>query len=132
MNIQPVDSYHSPNIPTRDYVDDNPEILNHIPRRWIRNAFVITVLASAVVCLSSCGRRTQGLSASNVFLSEADVRDIMRSEAAKSEVSFSTFENIQKPLTISMKKWTQNNKAKELLRSQVKDFIKWLKTQGVI
>jgi len=108
MIIQPVYSYRSPNIPTRDYVDDNPEILNHIPRRWMSDAAVLTALAGTVILISSCKSNTphkstqvskvapifkhgEGISSFGciainppVVLDEAEAREIIKQEALKS------------------------------------------------
>ncbi len=117
MKIQPLDSYHSPQIPTRDYVDYNPEILNHIPRRWMTDAVVLTALAGTVMLLSSCKSNTgpnktpnlkvapvfkhgEGLGAFGcvmvtppVFLSEVEARDVIRQEALKAGIAFDLTHN---------------------------------------
>ncbi len=124
MRIQSVDSYRSPKIPTRDYVDDNPEILNHIPRRWMSDAVVLTALAGTVMLLSlsrmnatssikpiskvsplfnhgdTKWAQIRGKIAVPVFLSEDAARDVVRKEAAKYGVSFDTSAESQEVIEI--------------------------------
>jgi hypothetical protein len=119
MEIAPVDNYKSPNIPTRDYVDDNPEILNHIPRRWMSDAAVLTALAGTTMLISAARNCTaqQYEPAPKVapifnwgpgkgafgcmsivpptFLSEEEAQEIISQEAGKVGIAFS---NTQKPL----------------------------------
>ncbi len=111
MKITPADNYKSPNIPTRDYVDDNPEILNHIPRRWMSDAAVITALAGTVMLLSisrsvatqknanvakiapvflhgdgKWARPMPGMPGPPVYLSENEVRNIIRNNTPNRSV----------------------------------------------
>lgn len=112
MRIQSVDSYRSPKIPTRDYINDHPEILNHIPYRWLSDTMVLTALAGTVMLISTTTGHTvsrkpvrakmtpisnktdigstvtMGDVISPVFLSEADARVVIRREAAKSGILF--------------------------------------------
>jgi hypothetical protein len=132
MRIQPVDSYHSPQIPTRDYVDDNPEILNHIPRRWMSDAVVLTALAGTVMLMSTCKnnasqRNTSVSKIAPIFnhgrgivteksrprfvpgmmppptfsmLGEDEAREIIRDEASKFDIHFDTSDKLQKMIKV--------------------------------
>jgi hypothetical protein len=118
MKITPVDNYKSPNIPTRDYVDDNPEILNNIPNRWMSDAVVLTALAGTVMLISAArnctaqqyepapkvapifnwgdGRGTYGcdIVVPPTFLSEEEAKEVITKEAASAGIIFN---NKEKP-----------------------------------
>ena len=61
MRIEPVRRYAQPQLPTREIVDANPELLRLLPRRWQANSAVVAALA-ACLAMSSCGASAAGKS----------------------------------------------------------------------
>ena len=110
MELQPVHCYPKPQLPTREIVDQNPDLLRLLPRRWQGNAAVVTALA-AVLAMSSASRAsaaqestqlrvapifTHGYGAGSygcvtvcppVFLSEDEARAVIRDEAKSAGLS---------------------------------------------
>ncbi len=156
MKITPVGTYTKPDIPTILHVDEHPEILKHIPRRWIRDAMIMTALAGTVMLLSSCGGGSHKVSTpgsggdSNVvpepetetlppgpppissLSSETNVGLLMRNEARKYDISLNDLDRVQTTSVFTQINDQTSIKSKQLLRSQVKDFMKWLKSEGVV
>ena|GEM_PF-6794168 len=156
MKVTPVSTYTKPDIPTILYVDEHPEILSHIPRRWIRDAMIMTTLAGTVMLLSSCGGGSHKVSVpghgggSNIvpepeteplppgpppmssLSSETNVRLLMRNEASKYDISLNDLNSVQNTSVFAQINDQTSTESKQLLRSQVKDFIKWLKSEGVV
>jgi hypothetical protein len=50
MQVKPILSKAAPQYPTRDFLQEHPELLRIVPERWRRNPFVLRVLAG-VGCL---------------------------------------------------------------------------------
>ncbi len=141
MKVTPISTYTTPDIPTISYVDEHPEILSHIPRRWIRDAMIMTALAGTVMLLSSCGGSHKdpepepplaGIPAASAFSSETDVSRIIHNEAMKYDISPADVDGVQTTSVFTHINDQTSIKSKQLLRSQVKDFIKWLKSEGVV
>ncbi|MEN6370596.1 MAG: hypothetical protein ABFD64_01150 [Armatimonadota bacterium] len=57
MRVSPVKSYIEPKYPTSRILEEHPELLKLVPKRWQRNAVVLTALAG--VCFLSTGLKAQ-------------------------------------------------------------------------
>lgn len=112
MDIKPVRHYSNPNFPTRRIVDQHPELLQLVPKRWQANPAVIAALAGMCVFLAGCkdqstqsvpskiapifqhgdGYGAFGCRAVNppVFLSEADARQVIIDEAKRAGLKLDT------------------------------------------
>lgn len=213
MRIEPIRHYATPRLPTKDIVDENPDLLRLLPRRWQHNPAVLTALVGTGLLLQSSGSllaekatRTMGIMPPPMRMSESEARRIVIDEAKKAGINFSadkkklnvpitalaaapikgneasdatvritldgtdakrgisfeyvsdvdaravskriggiaTINSITTALTTQSKKHlkgrvlvvpgvrTYQEDADKQLRAQVKDFIKWLKAQGVI
>lgn len=109
MKVDPVKTYREPRFPTRAILDAHPELLRLLPKRWQRNAVVLTAVAA--VCALALGLRRgnapgvhiaplfthgegfyigvpRGATTPPDFLSEDEARFIIRDEAAKAGLSF--------------------------------------------
>lgn len=53
MKIEPIRRYATPQLPTREIVDESPELLRLLPKRWQANPAVVAALA-ACLAMSSC------------------------------------------------------------------------------
>ena len=110
MKLQPVHRYPQPQLPTREIVDQSPDLLRLLPRRWQGNAAVVTALA-ACLAMSGCNRkapasgppsrvapvfmRGDGLGSFGckiinppVFLSEDEARKVIADEAKRAGLTF--------------------------------------------
>ena len=106
MKIEPIRRYAQPQLPTREIVDEHPELLRLLPKRWQANSAVVAALA-ACVALSGCaksgskgpsqvapvfmhgdGRGSLGCVAVNppVFLSEGEARAVILDEAKRAGI----------------------------------------------
>jgi len=57
VEITPLTRYREPNFPTREILDDHPELLRILPNRWRQNAVVTTALTAACsLAMMSAGR----------------------------------------------------------------------------
>jgi len=111
MKVTPVGNYKTPQIPNRDDVDDNPEILKNIPLRWLSNAAALTALAGTVLLISQY-KHTRMSRVAPIFnhgngivqfggvadfgpvhLDEAEARDIIRTEALRSGIELDPIQN---------------------------------------
>ena len=54
MKVTPIKQYSRPNFPTRTILDERPELLRLVPKRWQRNPVVIAALA-ATAALATAG-----------------------------------------------------------------------------
>lgn len=53
MKIEPLRRYATPQLPTREIVDEHPELLRLLPKRWQTNPAVVAALA-ACIAMSTC------------------------------------------------------------------------------
>lgn len=127
MELRPVRQYPQPKLPTRQVIDEHPELLRLIPRRWQTNPVVLSALAG--VCTLMLGNRVlaanQSASVSKVapvfehgegygsfgcrainppvFLAEDEARQIIVEEAKRSGLSFvdtgKTLSEVPVPIT---------------------------------
>ena len=96
MKLQPVRRYPRPQLPTRTIVDENPDLLRLLPRRWQGNAAVLTAMVSAGLLLqckaSVLAQECQPLAGvpmpPSIRVSESEARRIIVDEAKKSGVVF--------------------------------------------
>lgn len=115
MNCRSVRRYREPRYPTRDYLQDHPELLEYVPERWRKNRLVLVVLSIALPILLARhsqaedtkvvkhdsvrvaplfvhgdGRGSFGCVVVNppVFLSEAEARQVVQDEARKAGIDF--------------------------------------------
>ncbi|MEN6370597.1 MAG: hypothetical protein ABFD64_01155 [Armatimonadota bacterium] len=110
MKVAPVKKYIEPRYPTSQILEEHPELLKIIPKRWQGNTMVLTTLAGLCI-LSSClqkesaakqapgttpasqqGKkraRLMGLPAiPPVFLSEDEAREVIVDEAKRAGITF--------------------------------------------
>lgn len=121
MRIEPIRYYAKPQLPTRDVVDEHPELLRLLPRRWQANTTVVAAL-SACLAMAACsnadaadrptavapvfehgkGSGSFGCSAVNppIFLSEGDARQVIIEEAKRSGIRFSSDGRTLKDITM--------------------------------
>ncbi|MDO8586682.1 MAG: hypothetical protein Q7T82_06535 [Armatimonadota bacterium] len=111
MEINPVQAYGNPLYPTRTIMDEHPELLLLVPKRWRGNPVVIAALTGVCLLVSGCrsgnkstgvvsriapifahgaGRGSFGCRVMNppVFLSEDEARQVVIQEAKKAGISF--------------------------------------------
>ena len=58
MKLRPLKKYPCPDYPTRQILDEKPELLRQLPRRWRDNPLVIAVISGACFLLPACGSGT--------------------------------------------------------------------------
>ena len=107
MKVEPLRRYSWPLYPTRDYLNDHPELLNCVPERWRKNAVVLAALGTAAMLLASCQSSTSESAAQKllpkspvvqlaglfpnpptVMLTEADARRCVENEAEPEGICF--------------------------------------------
>lgn len=116
MQIAPVGKYAAPRIPTHEILEQHPELLRIVPRRWRNNAVVLTALAGACLLLQS-GRADAVAAKSKapvtkvapifvhgggvggygcvavaapLYLTEAEARSIIADEAKRAGINFTS------------------------------------------
>ena len=110
MKLQPIRSYATPKLPTRDVVDEHPELLRLLPKRWQSNAVVVAALTTCLALANGRayangtattsvapifehgrGGGTYGCKAINppVFLSEDEAQNVIVEEAKRAGIDFS-------------------------------------------
>ncbi|MEN6370595.1 MAG: hypothetical protein ABFD64_01145 [Armatimonadota bacterium] len=111
MKVAPVKKYIDPKYPTSRILEEHPELLKLVPKRWQGNAVVLTALASACI-LSAClqkGSAAKQVSRTDlefrhsekravflggrvmtppVFLSEDEARAVIVDEAKRASITF--------------------------------------------
>lgn len=109
MKIEPLRSYAEPQLPTREIVDEHPELLRLLPKRWQANSAVVAAL-TACLALTTCGKSQAAHSPTKVspvfehgdgigsfgciavnppvFLSEDEARQVIVEEAKHAGISF--------------------------------------------
>jgi len=128
MRIEPLHKYAEPRLPTREIVDEHPELLRLLPRRWQTNSAVVAAL-TACFALSSCASNAAGKpspkAASRIapvfvhgsgigafgcevvnpptFLSEEEAREVIVNEAKRAGIIFEkigkTLPKVELPVT---------------------------------
>jgi hypothetical protein len=126
VEVRHITQYLEPGFPTHQILDEHPELLALVPKRWRANPAVLTALASLCLLVSSHrssaadqaapskvapiflhgdGRGSLGCIAVNppVFLSEAEARTIIVEEAKRAGIGFTAdgrvLEGIAVPIT---------------------------------
>lgn len=112
MKVTRVKRYSRPRFPTKQILEEHPEMLRIVPVRWRKNPVVLTALAGLCVLMMSCkpptavfsvktagtaplfkhgeARGTFGCIAVNppIFLSEDEARQVVIEEAGKAGINF--------------------------------------------
>ena len=113
MKVTPITNYHGARFPTRRIIDEHPELLKLVPKRWQTNPAVLTALAGLCVMMAGVssiasekseapgsriapvfvhgdGLGCYGCIAINppVFLSEAEAREVVIEEAKRAGIHF--------------------------------------------
>lgn len=111
MQLQPLRRYPQPQLPTREVVDEQPDLLRLLPNRWQGNAAVVTALAACLALSASSSNSAKkpgtvarvapifvhgdgigsfGCRVINppVFLSEDEAIEVIRDEAKRAGVTF--------------------------------------------
>lgn len=121
MRIEPLQKYAEPRLPTRDAVEEHPELLRLLPKRWQTNSAVVAAL-TACLAMTTCGNTEAaervtnvapvfehgkgsgsfGCSAVNppIFLSEGDARQVIIEEAKRAGIRFSSDGRTLRDLTM--------------------------------
>ena len=125
MKVAPIKNYNGASFPTRRIIDEHPELLKLVPKRWQTNPAVLTALAGLCVMMADCrqsagaettsrvapifqhgdGRGGFGCRAINppVLLSEDEAREVVVQEGKRAGVSFqpdaATLPSVAMPLT---------------------------------
>lgn len=108
MRVTPMERYDNPRMPTHAILDEHPELLRLVPKRWQHNPIVLAALAGLCVIMSGCGkggaesppsrvapifvhgdgRGGFGCVAVNppIFLSEAEARQVIAEEAKRAGI----------------------------------------------
>ncbi len=106
MEVRPVKHYRQPRYPTNRILEQHPELLRLVPKRWQGNPLVITALTGLCILMAGCraggqaashvapifvhgaGRGGFGCVAVNppVVLSEAEAHQVIVEEAKKSGI----------------------------------------------
>jgi len=97
VNIKPVRLYATPQLPTREIVDENPELLRLLPKRWQHNPAVLTAMVGAGLLLQCSGSLLAqdrvppqgGIKLAGSVLTESEARSIVVEEAKKAGIIFS-------------------------------------------
>lgn len=139
MKVTPIKQYSQPAFPTRSILDEQPELLRLLPKRWQRNPVVLAALAG--LCTLMLGHRatnaatephgvsrvaplfihgngvgSYGCDSSNppVFLSEADAREVIQEEGKRVGISFQpdspTLPSVRLPVTCMGAYYRQDGK----------------------
>jgi hypothetical protein len=110
MKVTPVKRYSGPDYPTSRILEEHPELLKLVPKRWQGNAVVLTALAGACI-LSSCLQKESSAKQVSrtgpsfrhseeravfpgkamippVFLSEDEAREVIVDEAKRAGIIF--------------------------------------------
>ena len=120
LKVVSLTRYEDPNYPTHGILDEHPELLQLVPKRWRGNAAVIGALTALCLISSGCrngsgeatvsrvapvfqhgtGRAGYGCVAvaAPVFLSEDEARHVIEQEASKAGLSFA--HGSKKPLAL--------------------------------
>ena len=110
MKLSPLKNYRGPDYPTRAILQQHPELLRALPRRWQNNAVVLGTLAGLLTLMEQStaqagdkatlhvapifehgsGHGAFGCVAVSppVFLTEAEAREVIEDEAKKADVDF--------------------------------------------
>jgi hypothetical protein len=124
MHIRPLGTYKEPCYPTGTILDEHPELLRLVPKRWRGNPVVLAALTGVCALLSGCrydasaappkvapiflhghGRGTFGCDVVNppVFLSEDEAREVIVQEAKRAGATFApdvqTLRSVPLPVT---------------------------------
>lgn len=54
MNVSPLSRYTDPRYPTREMLDEHPELLRLLPRRWRRQALLLAAVTAAGALVAGC------------------------------------------------------------------------------
>jgi len=131
MRVTPIKQYESPSFPTRSILDERPELLLYIPRRWRTNPAVIAALTSMCALMvgyrsladgdqgkpvesrvapifqhGGGGRAYYGCVSVNapVFLTDADAEAVIREEGERAGIHFEKHVWVLKNVTLSLSK----------------------------
>lgn len=129
MKVTPVKHYSDYHYPTRSIIDEHPELLKLLPKRWQGNPMVLAALTGMCMLMAGArdveayskatvpatrvapifdhgdGRGSFGCYAINppVFLSEAEARTVIIEEAKRAGIDFKpdgfTLKNVDVPIT---------------------------------
>jgi hypothetical protein len=96
VRIEPVRRYARPQLPTREIVDANPELLRLLPKRWQGNSAVLMAMVGTGLLLQCSGsvlaKGSVPLPGSplppQLILSESEARRIIVEEAKKAGIVF--------------------------------------------
>ena len=123
MEIKPVRRYRTPAYATSAILEQHPELLRLVPKRWQKNPLVITALTGLCILMAGCrsagrpashvapvfihgeGRGTFGCKAINppVFLSEDEARQVIVEEAKRAGIDLTpdvkTLRKVALPVT---------------------------------
>lgn len=92
MKVTSVKRYAEPNFPAHSILDEHPEMLHIIPKRWQKNRLLLAALAGVCILSAGCKKQVRvhlvGAQAMPVFISEAEGRQIVIEEARKAGISF--------------------------------------------
>lgn len=111
MRLEPVRIYPQPKLPSRDAVDEQPDLLRLLPNRWQGNAAVVTALAACLALSTSSSDAAKkpdtvarvapifvhgdGIGSFGcrvisppVFLSEDEAVEVIRNEAKRAGITF--------------------------------------------
>jgi len=134
MQVKQLTAYKEPGIPTRRILDEYPELLKLLPKRWQTNPAVLTALAGTAVLVSggwSCaaGRASApaaskvapvfqhgygraafgglGQTRPSVFLDEDDARQVITDEARGAGVNFESDTRVLRriPIPVTDRYW---------------------------
>ena len=150
MKVTAVKKYAEPGFPTHSILDEHPELLRIVPKRWRGNPVVLAALTT--VCLLIFGSRSQadrvsadrmsriapifeygsgrgtfGCVATNppVFLSEDEARQVIIEEGKKARILFSadapTLLKVPVPITDRYSVWVGSDKGEEKPKTRVLD-----------
>jgi hypothetical protein len=139
MKVAPVVRYHQPRFPTRNIIDQHPELLRLVPKRWRNKPLVLGTLAA--VCTLSAGYWSQanakGMAARiapifqhgnghgtfgcivvnpPVLLSEADANQVIREEVKRAGLDFSKTDKIIRNVEIPTTDFSQKNPVGPVLK----------------
>jgi len=136
MKVTPIKQYSNPSFPTRSILDERPELLRLVPKRWQRNPVVIAALAATAALVSNtCGATTPAVSrVAPIFrhgsgrgtfagdtltppasLSEGEARQIIVEEAKRAGLTFSPDSR-----TVEVELPKGENRQRKLVKTSIK------------
>lgn len=133
MELLPLKQYQEPKYPVRQVLDEHPELLRLVPKRWQRNPVILTALTSILTLTSIYNTQSTEAAASKaishiapifqhgdgvgsfgckaisppVYLTEDEARHVIIEESKRAGIDFDSKVDLLKPVKISGYEWVK-------------------------